>query len=232
MGMRGSLGCIAVGVGALAAVLTWVGTIVLAKLGVFITGEGGMVAAVVAGAMFAPIAFVLGTALTAFVVWIVRAWQTPTPRGATGAVEYASFWRRLGASCADVVLLLIPIYALLLALAAGHSVLSRSRESYDLAFAVFGCAALAVGPWLYCAGMESRHGATLGKRALGLRVTDLQGNHVSFLRATARFWAKLLSVIPLFAGFIMMAFTARRQALHDRIAGTLVVRESHRDPER
>jgi uncharacterized RDD family membrane protein YckC len=65
---------------------------------------------------------------------------------------------------------------------------------------------------------------TLGKRALGLRVTDMNGRRISFGRAVGRYFAHILSTWLWFAGFIMAAFTARRQALHDILAGTLVVK--------
>jgi uncharacterized RDD family membrane protein YckC len=80
--------------------------------------------------------------------------------------------------------------------------------------------------WLYFALMESSsHQATLGKMALGIRVTDLQGGRLTFGRATARFFGKIVSGLICYIGFIMAAFTERKQALHDMIAGTLVVRQ-------
>ena len=60
--------------------------------------------------------------------------------------------------------------------------------------------------------------------ALGMKVTDLAGNRISFLRATGRYFAKIISALILFIGFIMVAFTEKKQGLHDMIAGTLVVR--------
>jgi uncharacterized RDD family membrane protein YckC len=78
--------------------------------------------------------------------------------------------------------------------------------------------------WLYFAFMESsRWQATLGKRALGIVVVDREGRRLSFLRATARYFASLISYASLFAGFIMGAFTKNGQTLHDMIADTRVV---------
>ena len=77
--------------------------------------------------------------------------------------------------------------------------------------------------WFYYAGMESSsRQATIGKSIMGIYVTDLDGQRISFLRATGRYFAKILSALILMIGFIMAAFTARKQALHDMIAGTLV----------
>lgn len=76
--------------------------------------------------------------------------------------------------------------------------------------------------WPYYAFMESsRWQATLGKRAVGIMVTDLDGTRISFARATGRYFASWLSGI-LCIGYIIAAFTERKQTLHDMIAGTLV----------
>lgn len=78
--------------------------------------------------------------------------------------------------------------------------------------------------WLYFAGMESStFQGTLGKLAVGLKVTDLNGNRISFLKASARYFLGLLSWSTAMIGFIIAAFTNRKQALHDLLAGTLVL---------
>ncbi|HRU62302.1 MAG TPA: RDD family protein, partial [Bacteroidia bacterium] len=59
--------------------------------------------------------------------------------------------------------------------------------------------------------------------ALGLRVTDLNGERITFLRATGRYFGKIISGMILYIGFIMAAFTEKRQALHDLMAECLVV---------
>ncbi len=61
--------------------------------------------------------------------------------------------------------------------------------------------------------------------ALGIKVTDYDGQRISFLRATGRFFGKYLSAILLMIGFLMIAFTARKQGLHDILARTLVVNQ-------
>lgn len=77
--------------------------------------------------------------------------------------------------------------------------------------------------WLYSAMLESssRRG-TIGKQALNLTVCDVNGGRLSFLRASLRFIGKILSAVPLFLGFFLVAFTERKQGLDDFIAGTLV----------
>ncbi len=100
--------------------------------------------------------------------------------------------------------------------------------AFQVALAIIplgGIAALAAG-WLYFAIMESSdHQATLGKMALGLVVTDLQGRQITFGRATGRYFGKILSAFIFCIGFMMAGFTERKQALHDMLAGALVVRK-------
>jgi uncharacterized RDD family membrane protein YckC len=66
--------------------------------------------------------------------------------------------------------------------------------------------------------------ATVGKMALGIIVTDLEGRRLGFGRATGRYFAKILSALILGIGFLMAAFTERKQGLHDMVASTLVVK--------
>lgn len=79
--------------------------------------------------------------------------------------------------------------------------------------------------WLYYALMESSSKqATIGKLALGLRVTDLNLHPIDFGRATGRYFGKIISGLLLLIGYIMAGITERKQALHDILAGTLVIR--------
>jgi uncharacterized RDD family membrane protein YckC len=78
--------------------------------------------------------------------------------------------------------------------------------------------------WLYGAGLESSpRQATVGKRWMGLKVTDGQGRRLTFLRATGRYAAKYLSALPCFLGFMLALFGSQGRALHDRLADTRVV---------
>jgi uncharacterized RDD family membrane protein YckC len=81
-----------------------------------------------------------------------------------------------------------------------------------------------VVPWIYFAGFESsRSQATPGKVLMGLVVTDMEGQKPTFARTSLRFFAKYLSALIIFIGFLMIGFTKKRQGLHDRIAGCLVL---------
>jgi uncharacterized RDD family membrane protein YckC len=92
---------------------------------------------------------------------------------------------------------------------------------------LFATVSLAV-TWLYHAWMESSEWqATVGKKALGLVVTDMAGRRVSFGRATGRHFGKIVTnVVPFLIGYIMAGFTAQKQALHDMIAGCLILRRN------
>ena len=75
--------------------------------------------------------------------------------------------------------------------------------------------------WFYYAILESsEYQATLGKKLLGLQVTDEFGRRMSFGRATGRYFSKLISSLILGIGYVMAAFTDRKQALHDKLASS------------
>jgi uncharacterized RDD family membrane protein YckC len=81
--------------------------------------------------------------------------------------------------------------------------------------------------WLYYALSESSSWqATLGKKILNLKVTDMSGQPISFGRASGRYFAKIITgMIPLMIGYIMAGFTEKKQAIHDMIASCLVLRK-------
>jgi len=85
-------------------------------------------------------------------------------------------------------------------------------------------ALLLIVTWPYYTLLESSSWqATLGKRMVKIRVTDLQREKMSFGRANARFWSKILSGFILMIGFLMVVFSWKKQGLHDMIAGTIVI---------
>jgi uncharacterized RDD family membrane protein YckC len=122
--------------------------------------------------------------------------------------RYGGFWVRVVAYILDGILLVIAQLIL------GQVVESQAQLSL---------LNVLVG-WFYFAGMESTTGATLGKMALGLSVTDEQGNNISFLRATGRYFAKVVSALILCIGFLMVAWDGQKQGLHDKRASTFVVK--------
>jgi uncharacterized RDD family membrane protein YckC len=148
---------------------------------------------------------------------------------AVPAVRYGGFWMRFVAAIIDwilVQLVVFPVAAVLGAMIglAGGAVDMPGFGIHMVRFIIGGTIGL-LGNWIYEAVMESSSKqATVGKMALGLKVTDLEGRRISFARATGRHFAKLISGMILLIGYIMAGFTERKQALHDMIAGTLVER--------
>lgn len=155
-------------------------------------------------------------------------------------VEHAGFWLRFLALLIDnvvlglgVILILIP----LIFLTGLHELLGQFHPDEELndagVFMLMGfvfllATASLVVTWLYHALMESSEWqATLGKKALGLVVTDMAGQRVSFARSTGRHFGKIITnMVPVFIGYIMAGFTAKKQALHDMPAGCLVLRRN------
>jgi uncharacterized RDD family membrane protein YckC len=79
---------------------------------------------------------------------------------------------------------------------------------------------------LYFAIMESsKSQASVGKMALGLKVTDMNGERIPFGKALLRSVGKIISGMIIYIGFIMAAFTEKKQGLHDLIANTLVLKK-------
>ena len=126
------------------------------------------------------------------------------------ATGYAGFWLRAGAAVLDVIIVWIGFIVAVLAIAA---------VAPPLVLVTF------AGPWLYFALSESSDKqATLGKQAVGIKVTDMDGRRITFVRASGRFFGKIFSALILYIGFMMAGWTAKKQALHDLMADTLVVR--------
>jgi len=159
---------------------------------------------------------------------------------AASRVEYAGFWLRFLALLIDnvvmgigLVLILIPLI-FLTGLGGLLSQIHPDEELNDAGvFVLIGLIFLAatvslVFTWLYHALMESSEWqATVGKKALGLVVTDMAGQRVSFARSTGRHFGKIITnMVPLFIGYIMAGFTEKKQALHDMLAGCVVLRRN------
>jgi len=93
---------------------------------------------------------------------------------------------------------------------------------FTLSFIIFASVKLIIY-WLYYALTESRLGASPGKLLFKLQVTDLDGRRINFKRATGHTFARFLSFLPFFTGYLMAAFTDKTQALHDLLSGCIVI---------
>lgn len=130
-------------------------------------------------------------------------------------MEYAGFWRRVAAALIDGILVGVVSWIV-------TAIFSAISDGAEVTAQIL----VLIAAYGYYAGMESSsYQATVGKIALGIQVTDLNGNRISFGRALGRNLAEILSALILLIGYIMVAFTPKKQGLHDLIAGTLVVKK-------
>ena len=133
--------------------------------------------------------------------------------------EYAGFWLRLAAVIIDNLIMAGIAFVMGFSLGLFFPWVGFFESSL-----FWNLTALAIG-WIYFAYMESSpKQATFGKQLMKIKVTDLKGKRVTFARASARFFGKLLSGLILGIGYLMIAFTEKKQGLHDIIAGCLVVK--------
>lgn len=146
----------------------------------------------------------------------------PPPASPLPDVVYAGFIRRWIALWIDQLILALPVLVVAVALAVVAGAKARQADDGLITGAVY-LAYWLFAPLYYALQESSAAQATLGKRALGIKVTDLQGRRLSFGRALGRWFSAALSYLTLYIGFLMAAFTQRKQALHDVVAGTLVV---------
>ncbi|HMJ25621.1 MAG TPA: RDD family protein [Pyrinomonadaceae bacterium] len=140
---------------------------------------------------------------------------------------YAGFWLRFAAYLIDSIILglvFVPVgFALGIILAATGSATNDADPLMVGVNGLINVGSILAG-WLYSSLLESSSWqGTVGKKLIGLRVTDLNGNRISFGKATGRYFGKILSGMICMVGFFMAAFTEKAQALHDQLAGTLVL---------
>ena len=133
--------------------------------------------------------------------------QSAMGMNASASTNYAGFWIRLVAYIIDAIVLLIPNYAL--------EMVVPMMTAYLLS--------MILGAVYVIYFLSSEMMATPGKMAVGLIVTDGDGNRISAGTAATRWICYLISIIPIGIGFFMIGFTEKKEGLHDKLAGTLVV---------
>jgi uncharacterized RDD family membrane protein YckC len=161
--------------------------------------------------------------------------QSPPLTATPVKQRYAGFWIRFVAYLIDQLLISVVSFVFVvmgIVFSIGSITSISELEDPDPAaiiamlggWIIFGILST-IAQWLYFAMMESSSmRGTLGKLALGLQVIDARGQTISFGRATGRYFGKILSGLILMLGYIMAGFTARKQALHDMLADTYVIR--------
>ena len=163
-------------------------------------------------------------AQAAFAVHAAQLWTTYASQGRSTVhmeEEYAGFWMRVGASVIDSILTTVATFIVALFFGAMLGLSGGNEEGAEVLGFFIGI----LVPWIYSAVMESSpRQATVGKAVLGIVVTDLEGKPTSFGKATGRYFGKIVSALILGIGFAMAGFTPKKQALHDMMAGCLVVK--------
>lgn len=142
-------------------------------------------------------------------------------------LEYVGFWPRVGASLVDTILLGIIIYPVLTAFYGKSYWTSEEFVKGPLDF-LLSWVFPAIAVIMFWVAKQ----ATPGKMAVASKIVDAKtGNAASTGQLIGRYLAYYLSMIPLFLGFIWVAFDERKQGWHDKLAGTVVVRQKNRQPK-
>ena len=142
-------------------------------------------------------------------------------------LEYVGFWPRVGASLVDTILLGIIIYPVLTAFYGESYWTSEEFVKGPLDF-LLSWVFPAIAVIIFWVAKQ----ATPGKMAVAAKIVDAKtGNAASTGQLIGRYLAYYLSMIPIFLGFIWVAFDERKQGWHDKLAGTVVVRQKNRQPK-
>ena len=133
--------------------------------------------------------------------------------------DFAGFGQRALALLIDwLIVVVISMPLIVVAFGAEYFSLDPLRRLWDVLFALIVGIAV-IGFWRDC-------GATPGKLAVGVKIVDAKtGGTPATGRLVLRFVAYLVSALPLYLGFLWAALDRRKQAWHDKIAGTLVVQD-------
>lgn len=140
--------------------------------------------------------------------------------------EYAGFWIRVGAAIIDSILVLIIIVPILTAIYGREYWMSDAliQGSWDVLFNYVLPAIAVIVFWIY-------RSATLGKMATRLTIVDARtGGKPTTGQCIGRYFAYYVSMIPLFLGFIWVGIDKRKQGWHDKLAGTVVIKNNRREP--
>ncbi len=152
---------------------------------------------------------------------------------AGGEVVYAGFWKRVAAYMIDAMVIgvatqIVQLVVMGLFFGLNASSMTNPETMFSSGAGILFVLALYLVPLAmnaayYAAFHASSKQATLGKMAVGIKVVRTDGTRISLARGVGRFFAAMLSGLTLGIGFLMAAFTERKQGLHDMICDTLVV---------
>lgn len=140
---------------------------------------------------------------------------------AGGQVTYAGFWWRVLAALLDGAISWLLVIVVAFVVGFGLGTVTRDYSTFHMTGQIIGW----VGSLLYFTAFESSSlRATPGKLICSIKVVDERGAQISFGRSLGRYLGKFVSSLILGIGFMMAGWTERKQALHDKMAGCLVVR--------
>ncbi len=142
-------------------------------------------------------------------------------------LEYVGFWARVGAAIIDTVLTLCITIPLLVAIY-GWTYFDDTSMVAGPADALVSWILPAVAVILFWLKKQ----ATPGKMAVSARVVDATtGSTMSLGQSIGRYLAYFVSTLPLGLGLFWVAWDAKKQGWHDKLAGTVVVRSRRREPQ-
>ena len=141
-------------------------------------------------------------------------------------MDYAGFWIRFGAVFIDGLIMMV----INMAISFSFTFIGLSKASSDdpTGIAKYSLIATFINLLInlsYEVFFIGKWGATIGKMACGLKVVTPEGDKISYLRAFARYLAKIVSSLTICIGYIMAAFDDEKRALHDRICSTRVIKK-------
>lgn len=142
-------------------------------------------------------------------------------------LEYAGFWVRVGAAFIDSILLMLFVVPMLTMIYGRDYWLNSSIGSgfWGTVFSYVVPAVVVIVFWVY-------KSATLGKMILGLKIVDAEtGEAVPAKRLIGRYLGYYVSTIPFLLGLIWVGIDKRKQGWHDKLAGTVVIRDRNKEPE-
>lgn len=148
----------------------------------------------------------------------------PLVRQKEQTMQYAGFWKRVAAWLLDFIIMFLGCVVIIIILGLLLIPTTGNADNNQASWEGLGTLVGLIFAWLYYTLMESSSKqGTVGKMFLGIKVTDLNGNKIGFGKANGRYWGKFISSFILGIGYIMVAFTKKKQGLHDIMAGCFVV---------
>ncbi len=145
----------------------------------------------------------------------------------------AGFWRRLPAFLIDIILLQILKEIILSPLKSNLGIDETSFASIEeiiqdfesfIIYGLFSMTVYIIISGFYFTLFYGSTGQSIGKKIMGLKVIPAAGGAMTYKKAFVRYIGYLISEIPLFLGFIWIAFDKEKQGWHDKIAKTYVVK--------